>query len=192
MSSEDIVERLNLLNLSGEIWRPLTILTDGRFELYEEYQVSNKGRVRRGDEMNKLPPNDQGYLRAWIRNKSERVNRLVAATFLRDQWRPWYTMVDHIDSDDIQNNCVENLRWTTNTLNNYNSKVKKGYIKQKNGKFTVRQKFQSKITNHGTYESEADAKQKADGLRKKRIEALLWAYSQIDKMVDIATESNSV
>ena len=49
--------------------------------------------------------------------------------------------------------------------------------------------FQGKTTSHGTYDSEAEAKHIADGLRKKRIEALLVAYSIIDKLVDKATVS---
>ena len=95
------------------------------------YQVSNKGRVRSLDRKQenakgntirykgkilKQSPNSSGYLRVELKskNKFERwfVHRLVAVHFVNNSAPDIYTVVNHLDSNYL-NNAADNLEWTT-------------------------------------------------------------------------------
>ena len=140
------------------------------FPFAPEYQVSTHGRVRKGKKIKKLTRN-QGYRYTDIRGTSTRVNRIVGETFLAENRRPWTPIVDHIDQDKLNNN-VNNLRWTSHTVNGLNSVKQKGYFKRPNGTFQVQQKLFGKPCNHGTYKTEAEAKKAADKLRAETIDNL--------------------
>jgi hypothetical protein len=92
--------------LEGEIW--LNYPKDKRFK------VSNKGRIQTPTGKITKGYNIGGYLRIRTSNISIAVHRMVAFTFLELQ--PGKDIVNHIDHDK-QNNCVENLEWTTHRDN---------------------------------------------------------------------------
>lgn len=95
------------------------------------YQISNKGNVRsldrnllnaKGRNMHfkgkvlKPVPNSNGYLRVELKanGKNERwfVHRLVAFHFVENPAPDVYMVVNHIDSNYL-NNAANNLEWTT-------------------------------------------------------------------------------
>ena len=92
---------------------------------YINYQVSNLGRVRNANTGSMLRPgmcNGYHSVALHIDNKVKKtykVSRLVATEFLDNpDNKPW---VDHVDHDTI-NDCVNNLRWVTQSENSMNSK----------------------------------------------------------------------
>lgn len=91
-----------------EIWKPVV----GYEGLYE---VSNHGRVKktRTNHIMKIFPTKRGYLRVGLRKNEKRrfyyIHQLVGQAFLENPNN--YTVVHHINHEDIQNNCVENLEW---------------------------------------------------------------------------------
>ena len=107
-----------------EIWKDIK-----GFEGY--YQVSNKGNVRsltreqttkRGvtkryqGKLLKQRPNSSGYLRVELKSpeRVERwfVHRLVAVHFVDNPFPEVNTIVNHLDSNFL-NNAADNLEWTT-------------------------------------------------------------------------------
>ena len=96
------------------------------------YQVSNMGNVKSLDRWVKAKgngkqfyasqpikikyPNNYAYVFIYKNNKlkSHRVHRLVAKAFLPNPNN--YPFVMHMDNDP-KNNCVENLQWGTNSMN---------------------------------------------------------------------------
>lgn len=102
---EDLFE-----NLDGEIWRPI----NG----FENYQISNYGRIRKGLKLKTLTPNSDGYIKTSLTNNGEKrtfyVHRLVAEHFL-SSWDPSLT-VNHIDENKA-NNHISNLQMMTRADN---------------------------------------------------------------------------
>ena len=106
-----------------EIWKPIK----GFEGLYD---VSNYGRIRSKDRIQKVPlgrqgivhgkilklqPNSRGYLRIQLYNKRGEkmyffVHRLVAQTFIENPQN--LPVVNHLDFD-YTNNRADNLEWTT-------------------------------------------------------------------------------
>lgn len=89
-----------------------------------EYEISNKGRVRkRSTGQIMVLSYNGGYARITI---SKHIHRLVAEAFIEkpDETRTW---VDHIDGN-RSNNDVSNLRWVTPSENTtaygYKSRIK--------------------------------------------------------------------
>lgn len=119
-----------------EIWKDIT-----GFEGY--YQVSNKGNVRSVERTQKngkgvmvhyksrllkQHPNSNGYLRVVLKkqNVEEKwfVHRLVALHFVDNSHPQDYMIVNHIDSDFL-NNDANNLEWT-NYRGNIQHALQKG------------------------------------------------------------------
>ena len=86
----------------------------------ERYEVSSAGRVRNTRRQTIRTPNmnSSGYARLVFHARGQRirkfVHRCVAEAFIPNV--EGKTLVDHIDGDRT-NNCVKNLRWTTQSEN---------------------------------------------------------------------------
>jgi hypothetical protein len=114
--------------MEEEEWRPV--------QDYPDYQVSNLGRVKsakvwRGVAGRILAPatNTWGYLCVNLCNNNRSsihtIHRLVAVTFIPNpDGKP---EVDHINRDRTDNQ-VSNLRWSTRSENNYNTRVHKDNV----------------------------------------------------------------
>ena len=112
---------------------------------YENYEVSNEGKIRRiieGEKYNylKLHEDKDGYLLVALSKKGKinyfRVHRLVAQAFIENPNE--LPQVNHKD-ENKKNNCVDNLEWCTNKYNcNYGDRTRK--ISNKVSKFMIIQK----------------------------------------------------
>lgn len=81
------------------------------------YEVSNLGRIRRGNKVFSLHVNIYGYVIANLKGKRRFVHRLVAKEFIPNpENKPF---VDHINCIKTDNR-VENLQWVTRIENNRN------------------------------------------------------------------------
>ena len=91
---------------------------------YDNYEISSHGRVRNNKSciIKKPTLEDNGYLRTCLykdgKNKSYLVHRLVAFAFLNRN--EGVNEVDHIDHN-RSNNIINNLRWTTKSVNQRNA-----------------------------------------------------------------------
>lgn len=99
----------------GEEWRPI--------ELFERYEVSNFGNVRRGGRVLKPCKDTDGYRQVNLYKDSKRhgwrVYRLVMNTFNPNtENKPQIDHINRIREDDR----LENLRWVTASENVRNSK----------------------------------------------------------------------
>lgn len=88
-----------------EIW--MNYPEDYRFE------VSNTGRVRKGDKIKTLTVEKSGYVKTRVPNP-EYVHRIVAKTWLPNPDN--LTDVNHKDGNK-QNNCISNLEWSSHKVN---------------------------------------------------------------------------
>ena len=107
-----------------EIWKPVTV--DG--EIYENYEVSNMGRVRslnyggRTGVVKMLKPSvrTDGYLQVGLQKGGKQkmclVHRLVAYAFIENDNPTEKTDINHINEIKT-NNRVENLEWVTRKQN---------------------------------------------------------------------------
>lgn len=86
---------------------------------YENYEVSNLGRVRRNGKILRPFKDKDGYLLVVLSKngirKTVRVHRLVALSFLPNPNK--YPQINHKDEDKA-NNTVDNLEWCTHEYNN--------------------------------------------------------------------------
>ena len=97
-------------------------------EGFEDYQVSNKGRVRNKNRIMKTSDDGNGYQKLMLYNRKEnkgyckKVHRLVAEAFIPR--KEGCDTVDHIISgpNGKLNNSVKNLRWISRRDN-----IKKAY-----------------------------------------------------------------
>ena len=105
-----------------EVWRPIPIQ-----DIYHLYEVSNLGEVRNVESQRFLrgTHDKDGYIHICIHvrgmnyKKYFRIHRLVALAFIPQVEH--MDQVDHIDRNRT-NNCVDNLRWCNNQINNCNRK----------------------------------------------------------------------
>lgn len=103
--------------MKQEIWKTAQfIFTDGHIEIYENYEVSNRGNVRSVNYKNTkkakvLKPSLHGnYYQVSINQKWRSIHRLVASTFIKC---PCCKLtVNHIDENKL-NNTASNLEWLT-------------------------------------------------------------------------------
>ena len=114
-------------DLPNEIWRYMKHLnyrTDIIEDFNNEYEVSNKGRVRRSDNHSIINgTNVDGYRQVKLNDKKYAVHRLVASTFIPNDDPLNKIEVNHIEEMEKSNNCVENLEWCTTSYNiNYGTR----------------------------------------------------------------------
>ena len=95
-----------------EIWR---VIPD-----HETYEVSNLGRVKKGDKIKKLSYDAFGYHVTGIDHKMMKVHRLVAIAFIPNPDN--LPLVNHKDECKT-NNHIDNLEWCTISYNdNYGTR----------------------------------------------------------------------
>ena len=139
MTNEEFIKSVTL---DGEEWRDVVG--------YERlYIVSNLGRVAvlqrnvyrtyncnhsTNPKLLKLSKSNIGYMRIGLTKGNKQVNysvhRLVAQAFIPNPNK--YPCIDHIDGNK-ENNCVENLRWCTQSQNSLNPITRKRNSLSKKG-----------------------------------------------------------
>lgn len=122
-------------NLEGEVWKEILG--------YEEYFISNHGRVKRYvktyDCYNLISTHSNvrnGRMYVWIKKKALQVPRLVGFAFVNGHSEECNT-INHIDRD-VKNNYYKNLEWVSQSDNNqhaYDTGRSVAIAYQKNGKF---------------------------------------------------------
>lgn len=118
------------VEVNSKRWLDLTPLLNEEFRDIKDYeglyQVSNYGRVKslkiitkeirhQQTKILKVSKNANGYYILNLSNKSARVHRLVAETFIDNPNN--YPCVNHKDGIKT-NNCVDNLEFCTHSYNN--------------------------------------------------------------------------
>lgn len=90
-----------------------------RISSHQDYEVSDHGRIRRGERYIAISMNAHGYEKANLGGNNEQcrtqiVHRLVAKTFLPNPEQ--HPVVHHKDANKI-NNHVSNLEWCSHSQN---------------------------------------------------------------------------
>ena len=148
----------------------------GKFETwrtiknYDNYSISSFGRVRNDkNEILKPSKNTGGYHHVTLyknrKKKTHIINRLVGFAFLPNHDNKPH--VDHIDSKQITNNNILNLRWSTISQNNFNKDKLKtnttGYKgvswHKRHQKYIAQIIIKGKRTHLGYFEKAQDASQ---------------------------------
>lgn len=120
--------------------------------IYKGYIISNLGRVAK---IKNICKNSRGYCHTKVDKEKKLVHRLVAETFLKKNKNQ--NQVNHIDGN-IENNCVENLEWCTQSENsNHAISV---LNKSNRRKRVVRRDMKTGLTV--AYKSVAEAERKND------------------------------
>ncbi len=138
-------------------------------DMYLNYEVSNCGRVRNATTGKILKPylNNNGYYYVSLSKdkkvKKFYIHRLVAAEFIDNLDKK--PNVDHIDHDKT-NNCINNLRWVSQSQNGMNRKKQvppsssnyKGvFFHKQNNKWRAHLKRDGVRQYLGSYDNEIDA-----------------------------------
>lgn len=108
------------MQLDNEIWKDIN-------NYINRYEISNEGRIRRTKDNKILKQKYNGdYLTIGLINENKirkyyQIHRLVAENFIINEKPDEYNIVDHIDSNKM-NNKANNLRWTDHegNMKNYN------------------------------------------------------------------------
>ena len=119
-----ISDKAKVIYSKYEVWR---MIKD-----YDNYSVSSFGRIR-NDKFNRFKKpskNADGYYYVNLSKngtkKAYSVHRLVGIAFLPNyDEKP---IIDHIDSKEITNNNIINLRWAGNNQNSYNQGKRKNNV----------------------------------------------------------------
>jgi len=102
-------------SLENEEWREINVnkLLNEEIISDKKYYVSNLGRFKNsyGTIMENYKPNEDGYIRVYIYNKTFAIHRVVAFTFLQNPENK--ETVNHKDGNKL-NNAVDNLEFATN------------------------------------------------------------------------------
>lgn len=123
---------VNYEAVENEIWK--------RIEEYPEIEISNFGRIRKGDKLILLKEDKNGYQKVNIKNikgktKNVGVHRLVALAFIPNPENK--KEVDHINT--IRNdNRVDNLRWVSPLENILCNEITLKRLKEKGEIFTFK------------------------------------------------------
>lgn len=124
---------------------------------YENYEVSNLGRIRnkKTGRILKLDKTKYGYFQIVLSKngtiRRARVHRLVAEAFLPNPNK--YPEVNHKDEDKT-NNKVDNLEWCTAEYNNsYGTRIKR--VVEKNSKPVLQYDFSGKFIKEFSSVSDA-------------------------------------
>jgi hypothetical protein len=123
------------------------VIFEGRYIIYSD------GRIWSVKRSKFLKPHlhHTGYYRVIIDKKDQRINRLVAESFIPNPNNLPY--VNHINEDKTDNR-VENLEWCTNRYNiAYSKKSKYKGVYFHNGKYDVRIYHNGKNLYLGRYDS---------------------------------------
>jgi len=145
---------------------------------YDNYQVSNFGRVRNctTGRILKLRYDCNGYLRVNLskngKQKTHRIHILVANEFLDKI--DGKNCVDHIDKNRL-NNHVENLRWVSSSENSRNrsmhknntSKFKGVCYNKRNKKYIAQIMYEDHLYYLGSYNTAEDAAKAYDAKAKE-------------------------
>jgi len=159
-------------NIPNNVEHWLTI--DG----YDNYQVSNFGRVRNCTTDRILKPgiNGHGYLHVILykdgKKKTHVIHHLVAQEFLDKP--DGKSCVDHIDKNKL-NNIVENLRWVSSSENSRNRSMHKnnttGYkgvsFDKDQKKYRTRIYYEGKNLHLGYFDTAEDAARAYDAKAKE-------------------------
>ena len=160
---------------------------------FENYSISNFGNVAnvKTGLILKSCINGRGYLKVGLNIKgktfTKKIHRLVAEAFIPNPYNK--PCVDHIDND-ILNNNINNLRWTTvseNLMNqsmskNNSSGVKGVCFNKKNNKWFARIDMNKKTYNIGYFNTLEEAKE----ARQKKANELFGEFT--NKCEKIKTE----
>lgn len=121
MSENEMSRNIEIPVVDDEIFYPIPG--------FEDYEINKKGDVRRIND--KCPVskyiNTNGYYRLRLNRKNIYLHQIIAKTFIPNNNPDINKVVDHINHDKLDNR-VENLRWTTQSLNCYNRKHNRNQI----------------------------------------------------------------
>ena len=142
-----------------------------KIDNYEDYQVSNLGKVFsiKKNRLLKQSTHSKGYLVVSLKHKETghrtliRVHRLVANAFIPNPQNK--SSIDHIDGN-RKNNKIENLRWAFTHENSHNRKIpsnnKSGYkgvfYNKKRKKFVAYIMCNGLMNRLGTYGTVEEAR----------------------------------
>ncbi len=109
------------------------ISNHGRVSSLNRISIDKNGRMVSYKGKMLLPqPNSSGYLRVQLKHNGTTqyyfVHRLVALHFVENPYPDCYAVVNHLDSNHL-NNKADNLEWTTHYGNNHHA-IKNGRMKR--------------------------------------------------------------
>jgi hypothetical protein len=112
VNKKNFVYLLNPNNNNMEQWK--------KIKDYEDFEVSDLGRIRKKNMIYKPQNNGRNYLGVGLRKNGVKkryyVHRLVAAAFIENPENK--SEVNHIDGNRMNNNLL-NLEWVTRSENHY-------------------------------------------------------------------------
>lgn len=159
----------------------------------DKYEISNTGKLRKGEYILKGRVGINGYLcysmsMGNYKRKHEMAHRLVAKAFIDNPENK--AEVNHIDCNRL-NNCVDNLEWCTRAenikhsrkLNRYPSKIKKRAIETlKKDREAKAYKMKPVIDEFGNVYETAKAAALAHGLSEQAVRlAIKKGYKSANK-----------
>jgi len=114
--------------------------------------------------------NNKGYNRIGCNEKLYSRHRIIAYAYLGLDIDNPKLVVDHINHDKL-NNCVDNLRFGSQQLNQFNRTAKGYYYNKPTKKYQAQIRVNEKVIYLGLYDNEEDARQSY--LRAKAIHHII-------------------